>query len=115
MALVSAWSLWTMLRRRDLTANQTLLKVIACSAPLGFIAIEAGWVVTETGRQPWIISGVLRTSEAVTPMPGLTWTFTGFALLYLFLGAVVGWLLYTQIIRSPRHQDWHRRYSPGGN
>ncbi len=38
---------------------------------MGFIAIEAGWTVTEVGRQPWIIYGVLRTADAVTPMPGL--------------------------------------------
>ena len=41
------------------------------SAPLGFIAIEAGWTVTEVGRQPWVVYGVLRTADAVTPMPGL--------------------------------------------
>jgi cytochrome bd-type quinol oxidase subunit 1 len=45
-------------------------------------------------------------------MPGLVYTFLGFTLLYLFLGAVVAWLLYSQIIRSPRQQDWHRVYSP---
>ncbi len=112
MALVAVWSLWTMFRGRDLTTSRLLLRAIACSAPLGFIAIEAGWIVTEVGRQPWIVYGVLRTSEAVTPMPGLSWTFLGFSLLYLFLGVVVAWLLYSQIIRSPREQDWHRIYSP---
>jgi cytochrome bd ubiquinol oxidase subunit I len=112
MALVAVWSLWTMFRGRDLTTSRLLLRAIACSAPLGFIAIEAGWIVTEVGRQPWIVYGVLRTSEAVTPMPGLAWTFLGFSLLYLFLGVVVAWLLYSQIIRSPREQDWHRIYSP---
>jgi len=86
--------------------------VLALCAPLGLIAIEAGWVVTEVGRQPWIIHGVLRTREAVTPMPGLTYTFLGFTLLYLFLGVVVGWMLYSQIIRSPREQEWSRVYVP---
>lgn len=59
-----------------------------------------------------MIHGVLRTADAVTPMPGLAYTFLGFTLLYLFLGVVVAWLLYTQIIRSPREQEWHRRYVP---
>jgi len=112
MALVALWSAWAALRGWDLTRNRLLLKAIALCAPFGFIAIEAGWTVTEVGRQPWIVYGVLRTSEAVTPMPGLAWTFLGFSLLYLFLGIVVAWLLYTQIIRSPRHQEWHRVYSP---
>ena len=42
-----------------------LLRALICTAPLGFIAVEAGWVVTEVGRQPWIIYGIMRTSEAV--------------------------------------------------
>ena len=41
------------------------------ATPMGFLAIEAGWMVTELGRQPWIIHGVMRTADAVTPMPGL--------------------------------------------
>jgi cytochrome d ubiquinol oxidase subunit I len=115
MALIAVWSLWTMFRGQGLITSRMLLRAITCSAPLGFIAIEAGWIVTEVGRQPWIVYGVLRTSEALTPMPGLTWTFLGFTLLYFFLGVVVAWLLYSQIIRSPREQDWHRIYAPGRN
>ena len=65
-----------------------------CARPaLGFVAIEAGWVVTEVGRQPWIIYGVMRTSEAVTPMPGLWIPLITFTLLYGVLGLVVAWLL----------------------
>jgi cytochrome d ubiquinol oxidase subunit I len=113
MALVALWVTITAMRRRDIPHNRTLLKAIVLAGPMGFIAIEAGWVVTEVGRQPWIISGVLRTAEAVTPMPGLIVPFTLFTLLYLFLGALVGWMLYSQIIRSPVSRDWSRRYTPG--
>ncbi len=112
MALVAAWSVITMLRRQEIAAHPWLLKAIAICAPMGFIAIEAGWTVTEVGRQPWVISGVLRTSEAVTQMPGLMYTFLCFTLLYLILGVVVVWMLYSQIIRSPREQDWHRIHVP---
>jgi cytochrome d ubiquinol oxidase subunit I len=112
LALVAGWSLLVMLRRQDIASRPWLLRAIAVSAPLGFIAIEAGWVVTEVGRQPWVIHGVLRTADAVTPMPGLVWTFTGFTLLYVLLGIVVAWLLYSQIIRSPRQQEWHRMHTP---
>ena len=79
---------------------------------MGFIAIEAGWTVTEVGRQPWIIYGVLRTADAVTPMPGLVVPFILFTLLYCFLGVIVAWLLYRQIIRSPKATEWTRVYSP---
>jgi cytochrome d ubiquinol oxidase subunit I len=112
LALVALWSLWVMARRREVASSPLLLRAIALCGPLGFLAIEAGWTVTEVGRQPWVIYGVLRTSQAVTPMPGLTYTLLGFTLLYLFLGVVVAWLLYAQIIRSPRGQDWHRVYRP---
>lgn len=112
LALVALWSLAVLLRGQELAARPLLLKAIAGCAPLGFLAIEAGWTVTEVGRQPWIIHGVLRTSQAVTPMPGLVFTLLGFTLLYLFLGCVVAWLLYAQILRSPRHQEWQRVSSP---
>ncbi len=112
LALVALWSLWILFRRQELASHPLLLRVLTLCAPLGLIAIEAGWVVTEVGRQPWIIHGVLRTREAVTPMPGLTYTFLSFTLLYLFLGVVVGWMLYSQIIRSPREQEWSRVYVP---
>ncbi len=112
MAVVALWSLAVIIRRQEVAARPLLLRAIALCAPLGFLAIEAGWTVTEVGRQPWIIHGVLRTSQAVTPMPGLVYTMLGFTLLYVFLGIVVAWLLYAQIIRSPRHQEWHRVYHP---
>ncbi|MBS1972115.1 MAG: cytochrome ubiquinol oxidase subunit I [Bdellovibrionales bacterium] len=72
--------------------NNFLRALCAC-IPLGFIGIEAGWVVTEVGRQPWIIQGFLRTSEALSPIPGMQFHFYLFLLLYLFLGFVTVWLL----------------------
>jgi cytochrome bd ubiquinol oxidase subunit I len=112
MALVSLWAGWMAVRRRDLTASRSLLRAIALGGPMGFIAIEAGWTVTEVGRQPWIIQGVLRTADAVTPMPGLVVPFLLFTMLYCFLGVIVAWLLYRQIIRSPKSSEWTRVYAP---
>lgn len=114
LALVSLWAGWTALRGGDVANNRRLLQAIALGAPMGFIAIEAGWTVTEVGRQPWIIHGVLRTADAVTPMPGLIVPFLLFTLLYCFLGVIVVWLLYRQIIRSPSPAEWSRIYSPRG-
>jgi cytochrome bd ubiquinol oxidase subunit I len=112
MFLVSLWAGWMAVRRRDLTASRSLLRAIALGGPMGFIAIEAGWTVTEVGRQPWIIQGVLRTADAVTPMPGLVVPFLLFTVLYCFLGVIVAWLLYRQIIRSPKSSEWTRVYAP---
>jgi cytochrome d ubiquinol oxidase subunit I len=67
---------------------------------MGFVATEAGWIVTELGRQPWIVYGIVRTSETVTPMPGLIVPFLAFTLLYILLGIVVAVLLRGQILQS---------------
>jgi cytochrome d ubiquinol oxidase subunit I len=92
MALVglSIWFWWSYRRRREnALSNRALLRAIVLCGPLGFIALEAGWVVTEVGRQPWVIHGILRTSEVVTPAAGVTGIFFAFVLLYLVLGTTV--------------------------
>jgi cytochrome d ubiquinol oxidase subunit I len=101
MALIAAWALALMARRRDLVGRRWLLRALVAAAPMGFICVEAGWVVTEVGRQPWVIQGVLRTADAVTPMPGLVVPFVTFTLLYCVLGVIVAWLLHQQVLRSP--------------
>jgi len=103
MAGAALWVLLRWARGRDPADSRPLLTLLAALMPAGFLAVEAGWIVTEVGRQPWIIQGVMRTADAVTPMPGLAVPFALFTLLYLFLGAVVCWLLWTQIVRMPTH------------
>ncbi|HJP56331.1 MAG TPA: cytochrome ubiquinol oxidase subunit I [Gemmatimonadales bacterium] len=98
LSLVIAWRTW---RRRPIAGSRGLLRAIAIAGPCGFLAIEAGWTVTEVGRQPWIITGILRTRDAVTPMPGIAVPFALFTLLYIGLAAAVVWLLYRQIVRMP--------------
>ncbi|HWI64339.1 MAG TPA: cytochrome ubiquinol oxidase subunit I [Symbiobacteriaceae bacterium] len=73
--------------------NRLVLWLMVAAGFLGVIALEAGWVVTEVGRQPWIIYGVMTVAEAVTPAAGLLPTLTGFVVLYALLGAVLVWLL----------------------
>lgn len=70
---------------------------------LSFLALESGWMVTEVGRQPWIIYEILKTKDAVTPMPGLIYPFLLFSFVYIFLGFVVVWLLYRHIQTAPQH------------
>jgi cytochrome d ubiquinol oxidase subunit I len=110
MVFVVLWAAWTWKRgKREegrgkgsaVAGNRWLLRALAIATPMGFLATEGGWMTTELGRQPWVIYGVMRTRDAVTPMPGLIVPFVLFTLLYCFLGAIVAWLLYRQIIRSP--------------
>jgi len=89
LALLGLWGGWRMLRRRPLWEPRWYLWALVAAGPLAFLAIQAGWTVTEVGRQPWVIYGVLRTADAVTPMPGLVVPFTTFTLLYVFLAGVV--------------------------
>jgi cytochrome d ubiquinol oxidase subunit I len=84
-------------RRPHLVVHPVFLIVTGLATPLGFLALEAGWVVTEVGRQPWIIYGIMRTRDALTPMPGLVYPFLVFSAVYLFLAIVVSWLLLRQI------------------
>ncbi len=102
IALVAGWLWW---RQRRLPDANWFLRSLVAAGPLGFIAIEAGWMVTELGRQPWIIYGVMRTSEAVTPMPGIAVPFYVFTAVYIFLALVVIYLLRQQFIRAPASVD----------
>jgi cytochrome d ubiquinol oxidase subunit I len=99
VALLGGLLAW---RRRGLPEQRWYLKMLVACGPLGFIALEAGWTVTEVGRQPWIVHGVLRTADAVTPMPGLVVPLVTFTAIYVFLGFVVLFLLRRQVFTSPR-------------
>jgi cytochrome d ubiquinol oxidase subunit I len=103
MALVAIWAGVVAIRRRSLlfeSRDRWLLLALAVIAPFGFLATEAGWFTTEVGRQPWIVYGVLRTRDAVTPMPGLVVPFSAITVLYCGLGAIVVWLLWRQIVKT---------------
>jgi cytochrome d ubiquinol oxidase subunit I len=101
IALVGLWAGWLAWRKRDLATSRRFLWALALATPCGFIATEAGWMATELGRQPWVIFGILKTRDAVTPMPGLIVPFLAFTLLYCGLAVIVAVMLYRQIVRSP--------------
>jgi cytochrome d ubiquinol oxidase subunit I len=99
MMAVAALAAYLRVRGRDL-ASPWFLRLLVVSAPLGVIAVEAGWTVTEVGRQPWIIQGLMRTKDAVTPMPHLVVPFATFTLLYLILGVTVVVLLTRKVFTA---------------
>lgn len=73
--------------------SRWLLRAIVFSGGLGFIAMEAGWVVTEAGRQPWVINGILKTSESVTPSTDVVPVFYAYCVLYAILAVASVFLL----------------------
>jgi cytochrome bd ubiquinol oxidase subunit I len=97
MLAVSVFAAFRWWRRRTLPVEKGLLRLLVLVSPLGFVAIESGWVVTEVGRQPWIVYGIMRTADAVTPMPGLVVPLTVTAFIYVLLAAILIALLRSQV------------------
>lgn len=90
VACLGAFLTW---RKKAWVSMRWFLKLLVLTSSFGFIAVETGWVVTEVGRQPWIVYHVMRTADAVTPMPHLIVPFLLFSVLYCFLGVIVVYLL----------------------
>ncbi len=94
-------------KRNRLTETPWYLKLMLFSIPLPYLAIELGWTLAEVGRQPWIVYGVMKTSDAVSPIAAsqVAVTLVSFILVYGFLG-VVGFYL---IIKNARKGPEPRR------
>jgi cytochrome d ubiquinol oxidase subunit I len=98
---LGAWALIARLRGGRLPDGRWFLRAVVVAGPAAFVAIETGWIVTEVGRQPWIVQGVMRTSEAVTTRPGVGLHLAATIAIYLLLAfACVKLLL--QLARKPR-------------
>jgi cytochrome d ubiquinol oxidase subunit I len=91
---VAALVFWALAwRRRRIPTGRWLLRALVAAGPATVIAMEAGWFVTELGRQPWTVYGILRTSDAATSSPGVGPTFAIFIVIYVGLAAVTARLL----------------------
>lgn len=90
VALITGWSFW---RRREIPRSRRYYWAVVACGPLVLIALETGWVVTEVGRQPWIVNGVLRTRDAVTSAPGIGAVLFGTLAIYAILTIGAGSVL----------------------
>ncbi len=97
---ISALVLLLVVIRRSKPWPRWILALVVSGSPFGLLAIEAGWITTEVGRQPWIVSGIMRSSEAVTPIPSLLAPLVAFTTLYALLGFVTLSLLRMQVFQS---------------
>ena len=92
---VGLWSLWARYKA-NLYDNRWLHRTTVLLAPTGFIAVLAGWITTEVGRQPFTVYGVLRTSDSLAPIaaPAVATSLLAFIVVYFFVfGAGVLYLL----------------------
>jgi cytochrome d ubiquinol oxidase subunit I len=104
MMLVAVWFGISAWRRRERAFDgKWLLRAIVLCGPAGFVALEAGWIVTECGRQPWVINGIMKTADGVTPYPNVWPTFIGFTALYMVL-AITTIALLRYLARKPKPQ-----------
>jgi cytochrome bd ubiquinol oxidase subunit I len=90
---LAAWFGFAWWRRRDIPATPWFLRAVAVSGVAAAVAMEAGWVATEVGRQPWIVYGLMRTEDAVSSAPGLRYGFYAVAAVYVVLTVLTVYVL----------------------
>jgi cytochrome bd ubiquinol oxidase subunit I len=93
LALLGLVYLYVRFRRRRLPSSRWFYRAVVLAGPLSLVALIAGWITTEVGRQPWIVYGVMRTSDAVTGANGIPVGYGTLVLVYLLLAGIVAWLL----------------------
>jgi cytochrome bd ubiquinol oxidase subunit I len=94
--LLAAFGVWLLVvwwRRRVLPADRWFLRVVAALGPLSVVALIAGWVTTEVGRQPWVVYERMRTEEAVTGAGGIPLGYAALVIIYAGLAVATAWLL----------------------
>jgi len=99
-------ALWATIRRNTPENCRGLLRILFFSIPLPYLACQFGWIVAEVGRQPWIVYGLMKTSEAVSPISttqvGLS--LPAFIIIYALLGAICFWLIAYHAIKGPEKE-----------
>jgi len=93
LALLGTIFFVTWLRHRRLPRSRWFYRAVVAAGPLSLVALIAGWVTTEVGRQPWVVYQVMRTEQAVTAADGLEVGYAALVAVYLALGAGVFWML----------------------
>lgn len=98
--LLAAWAFW---QRRKAAPHPLLLKALVWNLPLPYLALMFGWAVAEIGRQPWIVYGLMRTSDAVSPVPAdsIAMSLGAFVVVYSLLGILDIYLLRKYAIMGP--------------
>jgi cytochrome d ubiquinol oxidase subunit I len=100
ITVVATFLLW----RRKLFESRWMLWILMLATPFPFIANTAGWLTAELGRQPWLVNGLLRTEEGVSPLVSsgnVLFTLIGFAGMYLIMGLLYFVLMVREVAHGP--------------
>ncbi len=100
LALLGVVFLGVRMRRKRLPESRWFYRALALAGPASVVALISGWVTTEVGRQPWVVYGVMRTSQAVTGAGGLPVGYATLAAVYLGVAIAVAWIL-RRLARAP--------------
>ena len=100
LAAISAWFLFVRIRRRRLPESVWFWRAVVAAGPLSLVALIAGWVATEVGRQPWVVYRVMRTEEAVTGADGIPVGYATLTVVYVALAVATVWIL-RRLARTP--------------
>jgi cytochrome d ubiquinol oxidase subunit I len=112
LLLLGVWTGVVWWKRRDIPRTPWFLRIVAVSGAASILALWAGWIVTEVGRQPWIVQGYMRTSEAVTEAKGIWFSFGLVLLLYAGLGTGAVLVLRAMSRRWREGEDVQGPYAP---
>ena len=104
LVALALWHLISWWRRRRLPTTPWFFRAVVVAAPLSVVALIAGWVATEVGRQPWVVYEVMRTEEAVTGAAGIPVGYATLVFVYVALIAAVAWIL-RRLARAPLEID----------
>jgi cytochrome d ubiquinol oxidase subunit I len=104
LVALALWHLIWWWRRRRLPTTPWFFRAVVAAAPLSVVALIAGWVATEVGRQPWVVYEVMRTEDAVTGAAGIPVGYATLVVVYVGLIAAVAWIL-RRLARAPLEID----------
>jgi cytochrome d ubiquinol oxidase subunit I len=104
LALLGVVYLYVRFRRKRLPRSRWFYRAVVIAGPLSVVALIAGWITTEVGRQPWIVYGIMRTAEAVTGARGIPIGYGTLVVVYVGLAAGVVWML-RRLRRVPLEVD----------
>ena len=101
MAILGVVFLYVRVRRKRLPESVWFYRAVVLAGPAALVALIAGWMTTEIGRQPWVVYHVMRTSQAVTGAGALPVGYATLALTYVGVAIAVAWIL-RRLSRAPQ-------------